>query len=103
MLLCGCSETGDAVTGVKLDKASLSMAVSESKTLTATVEPSAVANQTVIWSSSNPSVATVSDTGLVTATGTATVTATSADNPAAAASCAVTVVNLFTGDPGMDY
>jgi uncharacterized protein YjdB len=93
MLLCGCSETGDAVVRVKLDKASLSMAVGGSVTLAATVEPSAIANQTVRWFSSNQAVATVNDAGLVTAVGngTATVTATSVDNPAAVASCAITV------------
>jgi uncharacterized protein YjdB len=93
MLLCGCSEPGDAVAGVKLDTVSLSMAISETKTLAATVEPAAIASQTVRWTSSNPAVATVSDAGLVraVAAGTATITAASADNPAAAASCAVTV------------
>jgi uncharacterized protein YjdB len=96
MLWCGCSEPGDAVAAVKLDTVSLSMAINETKTLAATVEPAAAANQTVRWFSDNPEVAAVSDAGLVSAVaaGTATITATSADNPAAAASCAITVVGM---------
>ncbi|MDR1230466.1 MAG: Ig-like domain-containing protein [Spirochaetaceae bacterium] len=93
MLLCGCSETGGVVAGIKLDTVSLSMAVGGSKTLVATVEPAATASQRVLWSSSDPAVATVSDTGLVTAVGngTAIITAKSVGNPIETASCAITV------------
>jgi uncharacterized protein YjdB len=93
MLLCGCYETSDVVTRVNLDKASLSMVIGESKTLTATVEPSTIANRTVHWSSSNLAVAAVNDAGLVSAVteGTATITAKSAYDPSATASCTITV------------
>jgi uncharacterized protein YjdB len=86
-------EPGDAVTGVKLDITSLSMAISEHKTLAATVEPSAAANQTVLWSSGNPLVATVSGAGLVTAVGngTTTITVKSVDDPNKTAACTITV------------
>jgi hypothetical protein len=49
--------------------------------LTKTISPSSASNQNVIWSSSNPTVATVSSTGLVTAkaNGSATITVRTAD------------------------
>jgi len=66
-----------AVTGIDLDQTSVSIWVGESTQLTATVLPTDAANQNVTWSSSVPSVATVSNTGLITAVGkgTATITA----------------------------
>ena len=61
--------------------------------LTATVLPENASNKNVTWSSSNESVATVSETGLVTAVanGTATITATAADGTNKTATCVVTV------------
>jgi len=56
-----------AVTGVSLNKTSLSMTEGETQTLTATVSPSNATNKNVTWSSSNTSVATVSSSGVVTA------------------------------------
>jgi uncharacterized protein YjdB len=105
MLLRGCFEPGDAVAGVKLDTASLSMAIDETKTLAATVEPVAIANQTVLWSSNNLAVAIVNDTGLVIATGkeqgTTIITVKSVADDAKSATCEATVVNLL--EPGLDY
>ncbi|MFG6374128.1 MAG: Ig-like domain-containing protein, partial [Oscillospiraceae bacterium] len=58
--------------------------------LNATVTP---AGPTIVWTSSAPTVATVSNTGLVTAVGdgTATITATSSSDETAFATCTVTV------------
>ena len=68
----------DAVTSVSLDKTTVSVAAGETTTLTATVLP-ATANPLVTWTSSDTSVATVSD-GVVTAlkAGSVTITATTA-------------------------
>ena len=55
------------VTGVSLNKSSAEMEIGEKMTLIATVSPSNATNKNVRWVSSNPSVATVSDTGVVTA------------------------------------
>ena len=65
-----------AVTGVKLDKSSLTLTTGKSATLTAAVTPDNATDKTVTWSSSNPSVAAVSN-GTVTAKaqGTAKITA----------------------------
>lgn len=80
-----------AVTGVTLDKTTLTLAKGESETLTATVEPENAANKTVIWSSTDASVAAVSD-GKVTAgmAGMALIVARTADGNYIAA-CTVTV------------
>ncbi len=55
------------VTGITLDETSLEMKPGDTKTLTATLSPSTATEKEVKWSSSNTSVATVSDNGLVTA------------------------------------
>ena len=56
------------VTGVSLDKTSLSLYTGSTGTLTATVEPDDATNQNVTWQSDNANVATVQN-GTVTAVG----------------------------------
>ena len=70
-----------AVTGVSLDKTTLSGAVGGTDQLTASVKPSDATNKTVTFASSDPKILTVDNTGKVTyvAAGTATVTVTTAD------------------------
>ncbi len=63
------------VSSVSLDKKTLSLIMGESATLTATVNPSDATDKTVTWSTSNASVATVTN-GLVKATGGGTATIT---------------------------
>lgn len=62
--------------------------------LAATVLP-VTANQGITWTTSDPAVATVSATGLVTAVlaGSATITATSTSDPTKSDTCAVTVTS----------
>jgi len=69
------------VTGITLNKTSLTMQIAATEQLTAAVSPATATNRTVNWSSSNASVATVSSTGLVTAIseGTAIIIVTTAD------------------------
>ncbi|MCQ2138224.1 MAG: Ig-like domain-containing protein [Bacteroidales bacterium] len=80
-----------AVTGISLNRSSYTMDIGGTMTLTATVLPSNATNKTVSWSTSNSSVATVSN-GVVTAkgAGTATITAKTADGNKTA-SCSITV------------
>ena len=75
---------------VTLNKTALTLNEGESETLTAIVEPTEAEDKTVTWSSSNNSVATVSN-GKITAIkeGTATITAKITNNKAA--TCEVTV------------
>ena len=70
-----------SVSGVQLNKTNLELTEKNSETLVATVTPSNAANKTVIWSSSDTSVAEVSSTGKVTAKGkgSATITVKTAD------------------------
>ena len=80
-----------AVSGVSLNKTSLSFTgTGSSQTLTATVSPSNATNKTITWSSSNTSVATVSN-GVVKAVGFGTATITAKSNNGKTASCSVTV------------
>jgi len=80
------------VTGVTVNPTSLDLIVGKTGTLTATVAPSNATNKKLTWTSSNTSVATVSN-GTVTAkaAGTATIMATS--NNGKVATATVTVSN----------
>lgn len=80
------------VTGVTLDQNTLTLAVGEEETLTATVLPENASNKEVSWESSDSSVATVDENGKVTAVsiGTATITVTTADG-SMTDNCEVTV------------
>ena len=80
------------VTGVTLNRSNLSLTAGGTAWLRAAVQPDNAANKMVTWSTSDASIATVTD-GVVTAVapGTATITATAADGSGASASCTVTV------------
>lgn len=87
---------------ITLDKSELALKPKGTARLTATVSPSDATNKTVSWSSSNTSVATVNDSGLVKAikNGTATITAKTANG--LTAQCVVTVstpVSSFSVSP----
>lgn len=81
-----------AVTGVTLDKTSLSIEAGKTAQLTATVQPGNADNQAVTWSTSDANIASVDATGKITANakGTATITVTTADG-GKTATCTVTV------------
>lgn len=80
------------VTGVSIDESTLALEINATQQLVATITP-ANANQAVTWSSSNETIATVDNTGLVTAIaeGTATITAASVEDSTKFATCEVTV------------
>ena len=80
---------------LSLDKTSLTLYGNESQQLTATVLP-AEASQELMWTSSDESVATVSQSGLVSAVapGQAVITATTTDGTDLSASCNVTVLHV---------
>ena len=80
-----------SVTGVKLNKSSLSLQKGNSTVLTATITPSNASNKGIFWTTSNSAVASV-QSGIVYAKGygTATITATTADGNKKA-TCIVTV------------
>ncbi len=79
------------VSEIKLNKSETSLNWGETETLVATVLPDDASDKTVVWSSSNPAVATVDENGVVTAIykGNTTITASGADGKSA--TCEVTV------------
>ncbi len=87
------------VTGITLSDSEVSLTVGGTKQLTATVVPSDASESGVTWASTNPSVATVSASGLVTAVGAgaATVTAAADDGSGKTATCSVVVKQMVTG------
>lgn len=82
-----------SISSVVLNHSSSSLEMDETLQLSASVLPSYVVDRSVTWSSDNSSVATVSNTGLVTAkaAGTAHITATAADG-VHTATCTINVV-----------
>ena len=104
----GSNETGPttvAVTSVSLNKQTLSLVEGNSETLTATVAPSDATNKAVSWKSSDASVASVDNSGKVTAVkaGSATITVTTTDG-SKTATCSVTVTakTIEVNDVGLD-
>ncbi len=87
-----CEICNPSVTGIKIDKSSLTLKTGETSVLSATITPSNATNQSVIWSSSDSSVASVNN-GVVTAhkAGFATIYAKTADG-GYEAKCSVTVL-----------
>lgn len=94
VLLAACGEDNDpvAVSDITLDKPTMALTVGETGQLTATVTPGDAADKNVVWSSGNTAVATVDDSGLVTAVapGNATITATAGGKQA---TCEVAVAD----------
>ena len=82
-----------AVEGITLDKTEGILYVGNTVTITATVAPKEATNPAVTWSSSDESVATVDETGKVTAVavGNVTITATSEDDSSVSAGYELTV------------
>lgn len=87
------------VTSVSISSTEESVSIGNSITLVATALPENADNRSIKWSSSDESVASVSQEGVVTgkAFGNVTITATSEDKPEITASCTVHVVTPATG------
>ena len=87
---CSITVVATEVSSITLDKSSTSLKVGETVTLTATVGPDDATDKTVTWTTSDATVATVSN-GVVTAKnlGTTTITAKAGDKTA---TCSITVV-----------
>lgn len=89
----------EPVTTVTLDYETYTLGIKKSFKLTATVTSDTATNQEVYWTSSDESVATVSQKGKVTGVsmGYATITATAKDGSEVEASCEVRIVTPVTG------
>ena len=90
---CTVTVTPKRATDIKIDKEQIEMEAGTTATLKATVLPEDAGDRTVTWSSSDETVATVSQEGVVTAVkaGEATITATTNDGTELTASCTVKV------------
>lgn len=95
----GSSSVGDGgqtvlVSSISLSDSTLTLGVSSQHTLTTTVLPINATNKNLNWTSTDQSVATVSN-GVISAlsAGTSTITATAADGSGISASCSLTVTN----------
>ncbi|MBQ0093199.1 MAG: Ig-like domain-containing protein [Bacteroidales bacterium] len=89
------------VSGVELNKTSITITEGDNYTLSASVKPSDATDKSVNWSSSNTSVATVDQSGKVTAVkaGSATITVTTTDG-GYTATCNVTVKKRVEDEDG---
>lgn len=95
------TEVKKEVTGVTLNKSSLNLGIGGSEVLSATVLPADATNKQVTWLSSTPSVATVSQSGVVTGVkeGTTQISVITADGSKTAI-CSVTVSGQAQTEPG---
>lgn len=115
LLSTGCSNESSSsaggsltptVTKVSVDKEKVTLGLAENQThqIIVTITPSNAENKNVTYSSSDETVAVVSETGLITPkkAGNAVITVTSVDNPAAKATVTVDVIanNPDGGDGG---
>ena len=103
---CAVTVTCPAITGVTLSPTTATLTnTGQTVQLSATVAPANACDASLIWTSSNTGVATVSSSGLVTAVanGTTTITAKSNSDNSKTATCAVTVSiasrSPYTGTP----
>jgi len=84
-----------SVTGVKVSPATLSIPVGNNGQLSDTISPANASNLSVVWTSSDTTIAQVSSSGLVTgiAIGTATITVTTVDGSFKATSTITVILN----------
>ncbi|MBR4078822.1 MAG: Ig-like domain-containing protein, partial [Christensenellaceae bacterium] len=90
--------TCDRITGIDIEEPYYSLLADGQRTIPLTVEPFGMPVQDIVWTSSDESVATVDQDGMVTAhsRGKTTITATAGD---CAAECIVAVVKRLAPDP----
>lgn len=86
------------VTEINLNKASITLHISETETLLAAILPDDATSKALLWTSSDEGIATVNASGEVTAhkAGTAIITAAAQDGSGISAACKVTVKQLVT-------
>ena len=89
------------VSGISLDKSTISLEIKETRQLTAAITPKNATNKNIIWSSSHPDVASVTN-GLVTAlkNGITVITAKTEDG-GFTATCSVKVMLSESGTGGL--
>lgn len=83
------------ITSIVLNQPAATVGVGDTTTIKATTAPVNASNKTIVWSSSNPSIATVNAAGVVTAVavGTASISAAAQDAGGVTVGSAITVVS----------
>ena len=91
-------DTYVAVQSILLDTNSLTLSINKTHSLQATVLPTNATNKKISWKSSNIDIATVDQTGIITAKsmGAARITAVSQDDATIYDSCVVTITGDYT-------
>lgn len=91
---CLVTVTGIPVTSVTLNRSTATLKATETVQLSGSVLPANASNKDLVWTTSDENIATVSESGLVTAVavGEVTITATSQSTPEISATCRVSVV-----------
>ena len=81
------------VESITLNKTNINLNVGQNERIIADIEPATANNRTLVWTSSDGTIATVNENGVVNAikAGTTTITASSSDGSGKSASCTVTV------------
>lgn len=82
---------GVAPVSITLSQTESTLTIGDSLTLTATVSPESATDKSVIWTSSNPDIATVDENGYVTAIAAGTVIITATTVNGLSSNCFVTV------------
>ncbi len=93
---CWVNVTDIKVTGITLNKTTLNIKTGATEQLTAKVLPTDATNSKVTWSSNEPTVAEVDQTGMITAKkeGSAVITVTAQDGSGKTATCQVNVTDI---------
>ena len=94
--LYGIKNAGTLPESITLDTEAVTLLLGETRQLTATVLPEDAIFSAVTWESSNPAVATVSETGLITAVAEGEAIITAKTGNGLSAICTVTVVDKHT-------
>ena len=91
---CPVTVTENPVTSVTLNRSTATLKATETVQLSGSVLPANASNKNLVWTTSDENIATVSESGLVTAVavGEVTITATSQSTPDISATCRVSVV-----------
>ena len=93
---CWVNVTDIKVTGITLNKTTLNIKTGATEQLTAKVQPTDATNSKVTWSSNEPTVAEVDQTGMITAKkeGSAVITVTAQDGSGKTSTCQVNVSGI---------
>ena len=88
------------VTGINLSQTEASLRIGKELQLSATILPNNATDKNIVWSSQNSGIATVDQTGKITAisAGTTTITVSAQDGSGVVSECEVTILPVLKGD-----